>query len=168
MLSVSHTVIAQHSHHQAEEEQPPSVPAASSGVAGEQEKTQNYTCLMHPEVISEHPGNCPKCGMKLVPIKQKKRRTSNAQHSTSNVVQAGTHSSHTSQPSDTTHHDEMEMSMHSTIDLADPMSREGSGISWIPDSSPMYGRMFMFDENMLMLHGAIFSTLHECEHAARR
>ena len=48
------------------------------------------------------------------------------------------------------------MEMHSTIDLADPMSREGSGTSWIPDSSPMYGRMFMFGENMLMLHGAIF------------
>ena len=51
---------------------------------------------------------------------------------------------------------EMQMEMHSTIDLADPMSREGSGTSWIPDSSPMYGRMFMFGENMLMLHGAIF------------
>lgn len=25
-----------------------------------------YTCLMHPEVIQDHPGNCPKCGMKLV------------------------------------------------------------------------------------------------------
>ena len=50
----------------------------------------------------------------------------------------------------------MQMAMHSSIDLADPMSREGSGTSWIPDSSPMYGRMFMFGENMLMLHGAIF------------
>ena len=50
----------------------------------------------------------------------------------------------------------MGMEMHSTIDLADPMSREGSGTSWIPDSSPMYGRMFMFGDNMLMLHGAIF------------
>lgn len=27
----------------------------------------HYTCLMHPEVIEDHPGNCPKCGMKLVP-----------------------------------------------------------------------------------------------------
>ena len=53
-------------------------------------------------------------------------------------------------------HEKMQMEMHSTIDLADPMSREGSGTSWIPDSSPMYGRMFMFGENMLMLHGAIF------------
>lgn len=26
-----------------------------------------YTCIMHPEVVQDHPGNCPKCGMKLVP-----------------------------------------------------------------------------------------------------
>jgi len=25
-----------------------------------------YTCSMHPEVISDKPGNCPKCGMELV------------------------------------------------------------------------------------------------------
>ncbi|NVJ67090.1 MAG: copper-translocating P-type ATPase [Gammaproteobacteria bacterium] len=27
-----------------------------------------YTCPMHPEVISDKPGNCPKCGMELMPI----------------------------------------------------------------------------------------------------
>jgi hypothetical protein len=26
-----------------------------------------YTCPMHPEVHQEKPGNCPKCGMTLVP-----------------------------------------------------------------------------------------------------
>jgi hypothetical protein len=36
------------------------------------------------------------------------------------------------------------------------MSREGSGTSWLPDTSPMYGKMFMLGEDMLMLHGAIF------------
>ena len=46
---------------------------------------QKYTCPMHPEVITDHPGNCPKCGMKLVPVKEKKRRTSNVQRSTSKV-----------------------------------------------------------------------------------
>jgi len=142
-VSVTHTVIAQHSHREHEQEQA-------------QEKMQKYTCPMHPEVITDHPGNCPKCGMKLVPIKEQKRSTSNIEHRTSNIVQPETHSSHMSHPSDATHHGEMEMSMHSTIDLADPMNREGSGTSWLPDSSPMYGRMFMFGDDMLMLHGAIF------------
>jgi RND family efflux transporter MFP subunit len=33
------------------------------------QKTQLWTCGMHPEVILHEPGNCPKCGMKLVPVK---------------------------------------------------------------------------------------------------
>jgi hypothetical protein len=28
--------------------------------------TVKYTCKMHPEVISDKPGKCPKCGMDLV------------------------------------------------------------------------------------------------------
>ncbi len=28
-----------------------------------------YTCPMHPQIVSDHPGQCPICGMKLVPIK---------------------------------------------------------------------------------------------------
>lgn len=31
---------------------------------------QFYTCPMHPDVISDQPGKCPKCGMNLVPVKQ--------------------------------------------------------------------------------------------------
>ena len=26
-----------------------------------------YTCTMHPEVVMDKPGKCPKCGMTLVP-----------------------------------------------------------------------------------------------------
>jgi len=28
-----------------------------------------YTCTMHPEVISDTAGYCPKCGMEMVPVK---------------------------------------------------------------------------------------------------
>jgi len=31
-----------------------------------------YQCPMHPAIISEKPGDCPICGMKLVPIKNEK------------------------------------------------------------------------------------------------
>ncbi|HEV2754999.1 MAG TPA: multicopper oxidase family protein [Actinomycetota bacterium] len=29
-----------------------------------------YVCPMHPEVVSDEPGSCPKCGMKLMPSEQ--------------------------------------------------------------------------------------------------
>src|SRR5438094_3013706 len=126
----------------------------------EHEKRQTYTCLMHPEVVTNHLGNCPKCGMTLVPKEQKKRPTSQVQRATPTPLSQISHQYHsvhehgTHPPSHGS--DGMHMEMHSSIDLADPMSREGSGTSWLPDSSPMYGRMFMFGDDMLMLHGAIF------------
>jgi P-type Cu2+ transporter len=30
-----------------------------------------YVCPMHPDVVSDHPGSCPECGMNLVPTKRK-------------------------------------------------------------------------------------------------
>lgn len=30
---------------------------------------QLYTCGMHPQIIQDHPGNCPICGMKLTPLR---------------------------------------------------------------------------------------------------
>src|SRR6478609_1703819 len=116
-----------------------------------------YTCVMHPEVMQDDPGKCPKCEMELVPVKKhKKHRTSNTEHPTpkSEAVNSPAH--------EPMHHHEghgqmmHEMKMQSSVNLAEPMTREGSGTSWLPDSSPMYGRMFMLGQDMLMLHGAIF------------
>lgn len=36
-------------------------PLVTNGESG------TYTCPMHPEVIQDHPGSCPKCGMSLEP-----------------------------------------------------------------------------------------------------
>jgi hypothetical protein len=36
-------------------------------VRGREAESTVYVCPMHPEVVSGTPGNCPKCGMKLVP-----------------------------------------------------------------------------------------------------
>jgi Heavy metal binding domain len=97
------------------------------------ESPTRYTCVMHPEVMQDHPGKCPKCGMTLVPKKV------GAVHRTARGGEQ-----------------EHEMSMRSSIDVADPMSRESSGTAWVPDSTPMYGRMFMFGDDTLMLHGGAF------------
>ena len=50
---------------------------ANSEHEQEADKKQKYTCLMHPEVVADQPGNCPKCGMKLVPLPERKRPTPN-------------------------------------------------------------------------------------------
>ena len=144
-LSASHTANAEHSHHGRQTGQ-------------EAMQLQKYTCPMHPEVVTDRPGACPKCGMRLVRIKSehsahllRESRRSSQPRMFSGPRGHATGSAHSPQ-AHTTH----EMTMRSTINLADPMSRESSGTSWLPDSSPMYGRMFMFGADMLMLHGAMF------------
>jgi hypothetical protein len=42
-------------------------PSAGKGGVGGTQPAIIYTCPMHPEITSNKPGNCPICGMKLVP-----------------------------------------------------------------------------------------------------
>ncbi len=36
---------------------------------------QIYTCPMHPQIVKDHPGDCPICGMKLVPMKNEEKQS---------------------------------------------------------------------------------------------
>ncbi len=40
--------------------------ATTKKTVTEQQVTKKYTCKMHPEVVMDKPGKCPKCGMALV------------------------------------------------------------------------------------------------------
>jgi hypothetical protein len=135
--------IAQEAVHQHEHP-----PASNSDVAGEKEKVK-YTCPMHPEVVSDKPGECPKCGMTLVPVKAGSKRP---------TPRAEEHHQHATHDANgmALPHQEHAMTMQSSINIADPMNRESSGTAWVPDSTPMYGHMMMFGDDMLMLHGGIF------------
>src|SRR4249919_3368715 len=71
------------------------------------------------------------------------------------------------------HHDMSDSSMHNNMmeqDTMDqqgilmtnayslnlPMNRNGSGTSWLPDSSPMYMYMMGNNKNSVAIHGEIF------------
>jgi Cu2+-exporting ATPase len=45
------------------------------------EQHNKYTCPMHPEIVQEEPGRCPKCGMDLVPVGESHEHHAHAGHS---------------------------------------------------------------------------------------
>ena len=47
---------------------------------------QLYTCGMHPQVIWDHPGNCPICGMVLTPVRRQPGAGSAAAASDSSAI----------------------------------------------------------------------------------
>jgi Cu(I)/Ag(I) efflux system membrane fusion protein len=55
-----------------------------------EEAKKLYTCGMHPQVILDHPGNCPICGMKLTPIRNGGAAATNAAGSSAIAVDAAT------------------------------------------------------------------------------
>src|SRR5437870_11423878 len=104
--------------------QPTPTPRASAPA----QDTQRYTCPMHREIVRAEPGQCPKCGMTLVPIKEnRKRPTSNAQHPTSNSERAmhdanGMAMPQHEHPPSHSSGAAGEMKMQSSVNVADPMN----------------------------------------------
>jgi RND family efflux transporter MFP subunit len=45
-------------------------PAGTDNTAGAQSHAARYTCAMHPFIITDKPGDCPICGMKLTKIEE--------------------------------------------------------------------------------------------------
>jgi membrane fusion protein, copper/silver efflux system len=48
-----------------------------------------YTCSMHPQVMQEKPGDCPICGMKLIPVEKKKATSDDALMLSDQQIQLG-------------------------------------------------------------------------------
>ena len=132
------------------------------GAASEQDKTQKYTCTMHPEVVMDHPAIAPKCGMKLVPLKKDKRPKDPT------PTNRETAATRCTRPHKRAMRMQMEMSITPPSTLPNRWAARGPGRVGSQIRARCTARMFMFDDNMLMLHGAIFPALHQREHATRR
>ncbi len=60
-----------------------------------------------------------------------------------------------------------QMQMSSSLSLSLPMNRNGSGTGWQPDSTPMFGAMWHFDDWMVMVHGDLFVRYNSRRQAGR-
>jgi len=47
---------------------------------------QQYTCPMHPEVLQDKPGSCPKCGMTLIPVKDERQKSASPHDNRTHLV----------------------------------------------------------------------------------
>jgi FtsP/CotA-like multicopper oxidase with cupredoxin domain len=58
------------------------------------EGATSYACPMHPEVTSDSPGRCPKCGMKLLPVAAINEASGQDMHAQHGHMDHGSHMDH--------------------------------------------------------------------------
>ena len=64
LVSAEEAATAEHGHGEHAHASAPHRGPAECAVVG----TTLYTCPMHPEIVQDHPGSCPICGMHLEPM----------------------------------------------------------------------------------------------------
>ena len=56
---------------------------------------QRYTCPMHPEIVKNEPGSCPKCGMNLIVVNARAGEEHSHQHKQQETEKHSEHEQHT-------------------------------------------------------------------------
>ena len=107
-----------------------------------------YVCPMHPEVRSEKSGKCGACGMTLEREKPDDPAGPAMDHEQMD---------HEQMDHEQMDHGKQEMSTMGPAGLRLPHGREGSGTSWMPDSTPVFAHHFMAGDWMLMLHYSVLA-----------
>ena len=83
------------------------------GNTPEKQQTMKYTCPMHSEIVSDKPGNCPKCGMAMVEKKEMKKDEMRQMHDSTTMKKGQMKMKH---DSTTMKKDQMKM-MHDSTNM---------------------------------------------------
>ncbi|MFW2477264.1 MAG: copper-translocating P-type ATPase [Sediminibacterium sp.] len=99
---------------------------------------QRYTCPMHPEIVKDEPGNCPKCGMNLVPVDANEKEHSQLQHlHTDNIIEASSHEEYVVERRNAQGFQKYTCPMHPQIIHDGPGQCPLCGMSLVPIAKPV-------------------------------
>ncbi|HEX5152825.1 MAG TPA: copper-translocating P-type ATPase [Parafilimonas sp.] len=106
---------------------------------------KQYTCPMHPEIVKDKPGNCPKCGMNLVPVDAKENEPAHTQRQQTELTKevSSSHEEHNAtvvEIRDTQGFQKYTCPMHPQIIQDAPGKCPLCGMTLVPLSKPKDGK----------------------------